>query len=365
MGFKCGLVGLPNVGKSTIFNALTSQQVAASNYPFCTIEPNIGIVPLLDDRLEKIREIIGSSKAVPTTLEFIDIAGLVKGASHGEGLGNQFLNHIQSVDAIAHVVRCFEDENVAHATAELNPVSDLEIVITELILKDLEIIERRHSRLKSAAKSGDPKIKEELAVVEKIKEALSRGIPVKKVELDEKEKEMIRSINLLTEKPAIYIANVDESHLGEDENRWAAEVKKFADEQNEPFIAICGKIQEEISQLDAESQKEFLQAWGIDELSLNAVVRAGYQVLNLITFFTANKNEAHAWTVERGTPVQKAAGKVHTDFEEGFIKAEVIKYENLLKFGSEKEVRSHGLLEIHGRDYLVEDGDIIFFLTNR
>ena len=365
MGFKCGLVGLPNVGKSTIFNALTSQQVAASNYPFCTIDPNVGVVPLIDERLEKIREIIGSAKSVPTTLEFIDIAGLVKGASQGEGLGNQFLNHIQSVDAIAHVVRCFEDENVAHTSEKLDPINDLEVVITELILKDLEIIERRVNRLASAAKSGDAKIKEELAVAEKIRDSLSKGIPVKKIDLHQKEKELLQGINLLTEKPAIYIANVDESHINEQANEFAAQVKQFAEQQNEPFVAICGKIQEEISQLDAESQREFLREWGIEELSLNAIVRAGYQVLDLITFFTANENEAHAWTVEKGTPVQKAAGKVHTDFEKGFIKAEVIKYENLVKFGSEKEVRQRGLLEIHGRDYLVQDGDIVFFLANR
>ncbi len=358
MGFKCGLVGLPNVGKSTIFNALTAQQVASSNYPFCTIDPNVGIVPLQDDRLDKIAEIIGSAQAVPTTLEFIDIAGLVKGASQGEGLGNQFLNHIQGVDAIAHVVRCFEDKNVAHITETLNPIQDLEVVITELILKDLEIVERRLSRLRQVVKSGDERIKEELAVVTKIYDGLSQGTPLKQMNLDEKEREVIREINLLTIKPAIYIANVDESNI--QDNDFAMQVKSFAEKQDEPFVAVCGKIQEEISQLDPESQKEFLQEWGIDELSLNSVVRAGYEVLNLITFFTANENEAHAWTVPEGTPVQVAAGKVHSDFEKGFIKAEVIKYDDLIRCGSEKEVRLQGALQVHGKNYPVQDGDIVF-----
>ncbi|NOZ61514.1 MAG: redox-regulated ATPase YchF [Calditrichaeota bacterium] len=363
MGFKCGLVGLPNVGKSTIFNALTAQQVASSNYPFCTIDPNIGVVPLHDERLEKIAEIIGSEKSVPTTLEFIDIAGLVKGASQGEGLGNQFLNHIQAVDAVAHVVRCFEDKNVAHTSENLDPILDLEVVITELILKDLEIVERRVSRLQHAVKSGDAKLKEELAILTKIQDHLSRGIPLKKMELNEKERDLIREMNLLTLKPAIYIANVDESHL--QNNDYAQQLKSFAETQREPFVAICGKIQEEISQLDTESQAIFLKEWGIDELSLNAVVRAGYEVLHLNTFFTANENEAHAWTVPQATPVHRAAGKVHTDFEKGFIKAEVIKYADLARLDSEREVRQRGLMGVHGKDYLVQDGDLIFFHAHR
>ncbi|OQX88251.1 redox-regulated ATPase YchF, partial [candidate division KSB1 bacterium 4484_87] len=336
-----------------------AQQITASNYPFCTIDPNVGVVPLHDERLEKIREIIGSEKAVPTTLEFIDIAGLVKGASQGEGLGNQFLNHIQAVDAIAHVVRCFEDENVAHTSETLNPVRDLEVVITELILKDLEIVERSVGKLQQAVKSGDAKTKEKLQILTKINDQLSRGVPLKKMALNDKELDFIREFNLLTLKPAIYIANVDEGNMKNNDH--AQQLKSFAEKENEPFVAICGKIQEEISQLDAESQEIFLQEWGIDELSLNAVVRAGYEVLQLNTFFTANENEAHAWTVPRSTPVHVAAGKVHTDFEKGFIKAEVIKYDDLVRMGSEKEVRNHGLMEVHGKDYLVQDGDIIFF----
>jgi GTP-binding protein YchF len=359
MGFKCGLVGLPNVGKSTIFNALTSLQVPASNYPFCTIDPNVGIVPLNDERLETIGRIVGSAKITPTTLEFIDIAGLVKGASKGEGLGNQFLNHIQGVDAIAQVVRCFEDENVAHTSPQLDPVSDAEVVITELILKDLEIVERRLAKLNVAIKSGDPKLKEQQKVFSEIQQGLSQGIPLKKMEFNLNVKEFIAELNLLTIKPAIFIANVGEDNY--QTNPYAAQLQYFAEQQNEPCIIICGKVQEEISQLDAESQKEFLEEWGLDELSLNQIVRAGYQVLDLITFFTANKNEAHAWTIPRGIHVQKAAGKIHTDFEKGFIKAEVIKLDDLFKFGSEAKVREHGAIAIHGKDYVVEDGDLILF----
>jgi len=359
MGFKCGLVGLPNVGKSTIFNALTSQQVAASNYPFCTIDPNIGIVPLDDERLYRIGEIIGSAKITPTILEFVDIAGLVKGASHGEGLGNQFLSYIQGVDAIAHMARCFEDENIVHTSPQLDPVSDVEVVITELMLKDLEIVERRLAKLSSAIKTGDPKIKEQRRIFSEIKDQLSQGIPLKKMELPQNVKELIAESNLLTIKPAIYIANVDENDY--QHNPYAEQLQRFAETQQEPCVVICGKVQEEISQLDAESQQEFLQEWGLDELSLDKIVRAGYQVLDLITFFTANKNEAHAWTIPRGTPVQKAAGKIHTDFEKGFIKAEVIKLDDLIKFGSEAKLKEHGLAAIHGKEYIVEDGDLILF----
>ncbi len=359
MGFKCGLVGLPNVGKSTIFNALTSKQVAASNYPFCTIEPNMGIVPLKDERLTKIAEIIGSAKVTPTTLEFIDIAGLVKDASKGEGLGNQFLNHIQGVDAIAHVIRCFEDENVAHTSDVLNPVNDIEVVMTELMLKDLEIIERRLEKYRHAAKIGDQKLKDQAQYLEKLKTELEQGKPLKQIILSQQELELIAEMNLLTIKPAIYIANVDE--ISFEDNGHVDEIAAYAAKQNEPCVTICGKIQEEIAQLDPESQQEFLSEWGLDELSLDKIIRAGYQVLDLITFFTANENEAHAWTIPRNNNVQKAAGKVHTDFEKGFIKAEVIKYDDLISLKSQAEVKHHGKMAIHGKEYIVEDGDLIFF----
>lgn len=359
MGFNCGLIGLPNVGKSTIFNALTSKQVAASNYPFCTIDPNIGIVPLPDERLEKIVSIVGSAKITPTTLEFIDIAGLVKGASKGEGLGNQFLNQIQSVDAIAHVVRCFIDENVAHTSSVLDPVNDVEVVITELLLKDLEIVERRLSKQRQASKSGDSKSKAQFENLEIIHQHLAQGVPLKKIKFSDAAIELIREMNLLTIKPAIFIANVSENDA--EDNLYAQNLKAYAEKQGEPCVAICGKVQEEIAQLDVESQQEFLIEWGLDELGLDKIVRAGYKVLDLITFFTANENEAHAWTVCQGTPVHRAASKIHSDFEAGFIKAEVIKYELLTKIGSEKEAKKQGLMEVHGKDYFVEDGDLIFF----
>ncbi|HEX9974144.1 MAG TPA: redox-regulated ATPase YchF [bacterium] len=362
MGFKCGLVGLPNVGKSTIFNALTSQQVPASNYPFCTIDPNVGIVPLKDERLENIGKIIGSAKITPTTLEFIDIAGLVKGASKGEGLGNQFLNHIQGVDAIAHVVRCFEDENVANTSDTLAPVDDIEVVMMELILNDLEIVERRLAKLNVAVKSGDPKLKEQQKILSEIQQELSEGIPLKQIDLSALAVDLVNEMNLLTIKPAIYIANTDEKDPAD--NRFAHQLENYAAQQNEPCLVICGKVQEEISQLDAESQQDFLNEWGLDELSLDKIVRAGYEVLKLITFFTANKNEAHAWTISHGTFIQKAAGKIHTDFEKGFIKAEVIKYEDLMKFGSEAKLREHGIAAIHGKGYVVEDGDLVLFRFN-
>jgi len=359
MGFTCGLVGLPNVGKSTIFNALTSQRAPASNYPFCTIDPNVGIVPLRDERLEKIAAIVGSAKVTPTSLEFIDIAGLVKGASQGEGLGNQFLNHIQAVDAIAHVVRCFEDENVAHISAHLDPVNDIDIILTELTLHDLAVVERYLDKLRSAARTGDPKVKQRLLELGEIHEALARGNPIKTMMLSEMGMELVRELNLLTIKPAIYIANVDETH--HQDSPYVAQLIQYASERREPCVIISGKVQEEIAQLDADSQVDFLQEWGLDELSLNKIVRAGYQVLDLITFFTANQNDAHAWTVPHGTGVQKAAGKVHSDFEHGFIRAEVIKYTELIEFGSEAHLREHGKIASHGKDYVVDDGDLIFF----
>ncbi len=359
MGFKCGLVGLPNVGKSTIFNALTALQVPASNYPFCTIDPNIGIVPLKDERLETIGRIVGSAKITPTTLEFVDIAGLVKGASKGEGLGNQFLSYIQGVDAIAHVVRCFEDENVAHVSGQLDPVADVEVVMTELILKDLEIVGRKLARLSTAMKSGDPKLKEQWQIFSEIEQGLSQGIPLKRMKLTAEAQEALAELNLLTLKPAIFIANVGEENFSDDS--YAKRLQEYAQQSNEPCVIVYGKIQEEIAQLDPESQPEFLREWGLDELSLHQVVRAGYAVLNLITFFTANKNEAHAWTIPRGTLVQRAAGKIHSDFERGFIKAEVIKYQDLVQHGSEAKLKELGLVAVHGKEYMVEDGDLIFF----
>ncbi len=359
MGFKCGLIGLPNVGKSTIFNALTNMSVEASAYPFCTIDPHFGVVPLEDERLDIVHQMIGSTKKTPTVLEFVDIAGLVQGASHGEGLGNQFLSHISRVDALAHIVRCFEDENVSHTYETVDPARDVEIVETELIIKDLELVENRLKKTRTACKSGDLKLKRELVELEPLLVHISQEKPVRTFKGDTIQNQLIRELNLLTAKPVIYIANVDEEHLKESPLVLALE--EYARTQDAPCIPFCGNVQSEISELDQSDQLEFLQAMGLDETGLQKLVRAGYSALDLVTFFTANENEAHAWTVPHGTQVHHAAGRVHTDFEERFIKAEVIRIEELKNHGSTKALHDLGLLAVHGKDYVVEDGDLILF----
>ncbi len=359
MGFNCGLVGLPNAGKSTIFNAITNLGVEASAYPFCTIGPHTGIVLLDDVHLDSVHELIGSAKKTPTTLEFVDIAGLVKGASKGEGLGNQFLSHIGSVDAIAHVVRCFEDENVSHPYGDLDPVRDARTVTAELILKDIEIVERRLLKVRTSAKSGEPQARKIAAALEPILESLSSEKEIRHLFLDEVQNSLIRETNLLTAKPVIFIANVDETHLKE--SPLVQSLSEHAHQVQAPCVPFCGKAQSEIAELDQKDQLEFLQAMGLDETGLQKIVKAGYEVLDLITFFTANEKEAHAWTIPAGTPVQKAAGKVHTDFEKRFIKADVIKVEDLKQHGSTKILHDLGLVAVHGKDYIVEDGDLILF----
>ena len=359
MGFKCGIIGLPNVGKSTIFNALTAQNVPASNYPFCTVDPNQGVVPLHDPRLETIKKIVGSAKSIPTTLEFVDIAGLVKGASHGEGLGNKFLSYIQQVDSLAHIVRCFEDSNVSHLNSELDPERDSDIVNLELVLKDMDTIKKRISELKRMSQSGDKKAREEIVSLEFIQKYLDQGKLITELELSDEQQKNIKPLNLLTAKPVLYIANVDETDKSE--NQFSQKLQELAEKRNTAFLQFCGKAQAEIAELDPESQKIFLEELGLDELGLEKLVRAGYKLLNLITFFTANENESHAWTIAQGTNVQRAGGKIHSDFEEGFIKAEVIKYCDLENYGSEQKLREIGLVAKHGRDYLVNDGDIIFY----
>jgi len=360
MGFKCGLVGLPNAGKSTIFNAITNLGVEASAYPFCTIDPHFGVVPLEDERLDIIRQKAGSDKKTPTVLEFVDIAGLVQGASHGEGLGNRFLSHISRVDAVAYVIRCFEDDNVSHPCRTIDPVRDARIVSTELISKDTETVEKRLSKSLTAARSGDPAMKKIVSALEPLLSHLQDEKEIRFYHvISESQTELIREMNLLTAKPAIYIANVDEKHVRN--SALVHQLQNHASTLQTPCISFCGQVQAEIAELEEPDRLAFMQAMGLDETGLQKLVRTGYQVLNLITFFTANEKEAHAWTVPDGTLIQQAAARVHTDFEKGFIRAEVISFSDLQICGSIRELHDHGLIAVQGRGYVVRDGDLVYF----
>lgn len=366
MGLHCGIVGLPNVGKSTLFNALTSSQTAlASNYPFCTIEPNKGTVFVPDSRLDFLHQIFKSNKVTPSTIDFIDIAGLVKGSSRGEGLGNQFLSHIREVDAIIHIVRCFEDENIAHIEGKIDPENDIRIVETELILKDLETISKRMEKALKSAKVGDKNAKYEVEILNKIKEHLDSGKLAKSIlgSLHDKDLSIVADLHLLTTKPVLYVANVSDTEI--QGNIYSEKVFEYAKKENAGALILSAKIESDIALLDSEEEKnEFIQSMGLKESGLNKLIKESFSLLGLITFFTANEKELHSWNIKKGTKAPEAGGKIHTDFQRGFIRVEVIKFEDLKKYNSLHTIKEKGLLHLHGHDYVVEDGDILFYRFN-
>lgn len=362
MGIKCGIVGLPNVGKSTLFNALTCAEIAAENYPFCTIDPNVGVVPVPDPRLDALAAIVKPQKLIPTTVEFVDIAGLVAGAAQGEGLGNQFLSHIRETDAIVQVVRCFEDADVVHVAGRVDPIADIETIATELALADMETAERAHAKALRNAKSGDKEAKARLAAIEKVKAALEEGRPARTVELDEEERRLLRDLNLLTIKPTLYIANVEEG--GFCDNPLLERVRSLAQAEGAEVVAVCAKIEAEIAQLDEADKAEFLKDLGLEEPGLNRVIRAAYELLGLMTYFTAGPKEVRAWTVRRGATAPQAAGVIHTDFEKGFIRAEVVSYEDYVRYRGEQGAKDAGRWRLEGKDYVVQEGDVMHFRFN-
>lgn len=363
MGFRCGIVGLPNVGKSTIFNALSKARAEASNYPFCTIDPNKGIVPVPDSRLDALSKLYNPKKTTPTTIEFYDIAGLVKGASEGEGLGNQFLGHIREVEAILHVVRCFSDENIVHVAGGVGPLRDIEVIDTELCLADLDTMSKRYEKSEKLARSGDKDAKELMPVYEKVKKSLEDGTPLRRLEWTPEELRMIRDLHFLTLKPVLYCCNVAESDLPQG-GELVDEVRSFAAKEDAEVVVISGKVESELIDLSEEEQREFLGALGLEEPGLNLLIRAGYRLLKLITYFTAGEKEVRAWTVRQGSKAPQAAGVIHSDFERGFIRAEVMSYDDLITNGSQAAVKEKGLLRIEGKDYEVADGDVILFRFN-
>jgi len=364
MGLKCGIVGLPNVGKSTLFNALSNAKAEAANFPFCTIEPNIGVITVPDERLDILKELVNPQKVIPTVMEFVDIAGLVKGASKGEGLGNQFLANIREVDAIIHVIRCFEDDNIVHVAGKVNPVEDKEVIDTELQLRDLDSVDKRIQRVEKIAKSGDKDAKAEFDVLVAFKAHLESGQNARALEMGKEQRIWIKELQLLTEKPIIYVANVDEESVIKG-NLWSKALQENTSQENTQVILVSAAIEAQIAEFDDPEEKEmFLEEYGLKESGLNRLIKASYELLDLVTYFTAGVQEVRAWTIKRGWKAPQAASVIHTDFEKGFIKAEVIKLESYQEFKTEAGCREAGKLAIEGKEYLVQDGDIMHFRFN-